>query len=295
MATDTPFSNCQSSISTFAHFSVSSSCLQERSQDGLLQKVRKIFAMLWLLPTPELTRGAIWLRNFARHRKLHLSTRHDIRMIQTQEDWEERYGGQWAVRQSSANIISVHFNCLSVAWAKTGSWSLDRQEMDTCAFRQIIKESFSKVWCGPMTRASSQQADSVLTSLLHSDHEPLNPHFRYFLKILEKVPINPQITISNAGINPHKMAGEHSVQQSTGAFVVNTFDCIPAFPATFIMCVSGHCTALYARIKTIENNVSMPPTWRRPQLSSASLGPSLGDQEWPYYTRLSSSFWCPSG
>ena len=65
-------------------------------------------------------------------------------------------------------------------------------------------------------------------------NEPMNLDFRYFLKILEKVPINPQITISNAGINPHKMAGEHSVQQSTGAFVVNTFDCIPAFPATFI-------------------------------------------------------------
>ena len=37
---------------------------------------------------------------------------------------------------------------------------------------------------------------------------PMNLNFRYFLQILEKVPINPQITISNAGINPHKMAGE---------------------------------------------------------------------------------------
>ena len=36
----------------------------------------------------------------------------------------------------------------------------------------------------------------------------MNLDFMNFLKILEKVPINPQITISNADINPHKMAGE---------------------------------------------------------------------------------------
>ena len=40
----------------------------------------------------------------------------------------------------------------------------------------------------------------------HPNSPPMNRNFRYFLKILEKVPINPQITISSPGINPHKMA-----------------------------------------------------------------------------------------
>ena len=56
----------------------------------------------------------------------------------------------------------------------------------------------------------------------------MNLNFRYFLKILEKVPINPQITISTAGINPHKMAGERPIPQSTATFVVNTWAWLPA-------------------------------------------------------------------